>query len=82
MVAWARKNTPLVDGKFETDQFIDYWASKPGQAGVKLDWRRTWQTWMRNAQKRAEERNRPNLRVVGGYQPYRNPDPSAYHGDF
>ena len=82
MVAWARKNTPLVDEKFETDQFIDYWASKPGRAGVKLDWRRTWQTWMRNAQKRAEERNRPNLRVVGGYQPYRNPNPSAYHGDF
>jgi hypothetical protein len=49
MVTWARTNVPHVDGRHETAQFIDYWASKAGAQAVKLDWVRTWQVWMRNA---------------------------------
>lgn len=55
MVAWAGRECPDADGRFETDQFRDYWTAKSGQAATKLDWGRTWKTWMRNAQKRAEE---------------------------
>lgn len=34
------------------EQFIDYWAGRPGQAGVKLDWPATWRNWMRKAAER------------------------------
>jgi uncharacterized protein YdaU (DUF1376 family) len=30
------------------DQFKDYWCSKPGKDGVKLDWLATWRNWVRN----------------------------------
>lgn len=33
----------------ETDRFRDYWIGIPGQRGVKLDWRATWQNWVRKA---------------------------------
>ena len=33
----------------EADKFKDYWISKPGAAGRKLDWLATWRNWMRNA---------------------------------
>lgn len=63
MVIWARRECPNVDGKFETDQFIDYWMAKAGAAAVKLDWTRTWQTWMRRQQRDHVERG-PRLRSV------------------
>jgi hypothetical protein len=58
MVAWFRENCPNVDGKTETDAFIDYWHSKPGREGCKLDWVATWRNWMRNQEKRAGPRVR------------------------
>jgi len=73
MVAWARANTPDVDGRYETDQFVDYWASKAGTAATKLDWVRTWQTWMRRAQREAPTRS-PHLRSVPAVIPA---DPTA-----
>lgn len=36
----------------EADKFRDYWISKPGQGGVKLDWDATWRNWCRNASSR------------------------------
>lgn len=33
----------------EADKFRDYWIAKPGQAGLKLDWDRTFANWLRNA---------------------------------
>ncbi len=30
------------------DSFKDYWVSKAGAAGVKLDWQATWRNWVRN----------------------------------
>jgi len=33
----------------EADRFRDYWISKPGQGGVKLDWQATWRNWIRTA---------------------------------
>lgn len=32
----------------EADQFRDFWISKPGAGGCKLDWPATWRTWCRN----------------------------------
>jgi hypothetical protein len=47
MVAWARENCPLVDGKRETERFCDYWRAIPGARGRKLDWPATWRNWLR-----------------------------------
>ena len=61
MVAWAHNEAPHVDGKRETDRFVDYWLSKPGREGRKLDWDRTWKNWMRTAEDRQGPRDRPGL---------------------
>jgi hypothetical protein len=54
MVTWALANAALVDGRVETEKFIDYWRAKPGKDGVKLDWVATWRVWFRTAQQRLE----------------------------
>ena len=59
MVSWFREHSPHVDGKRETEKFCDYWRSKPGKDGCKLDWVATWRNWMRTA----EERSGPRLRA-------------------
>lgn len=33
----------------EADKFRDYWASKPGAAGRKLNWAATWRNWIRRS---------------------------------
>lgn len=63
MVVWARRECPDVDGKYATDQFIDYWHAESGAKASKLDWTRTWQTWMRREQRDAVKRG-PRLRSV------------------
>ncbi len=66
MVAWFRQHCPHVDGKGETEAFIDYWHGKPGREGCKLDWPGTWRNWMRTAEKQAGPRvraGRPSVPV-------------------
>ncbi|MGW4484306.1 hypothetical protein ACWEOE_10760 [Amycolatopsis sp. NPDC004368] len=53
MVAWAREKTPHVDGRRETEKFINYWQAASGQKAVKRDWAATWRNWMLNAEERA-----------------------------
>jgi len=59
MVAWARKNAPHVDGKRETERFIDHWSEKVGKDGRKISWIGTWRNWMRTAEDRQGPRDRP-----------------------
>jgi hypothetical protein len=66
MVAWARKNAPHVDGRRETDRFIDHWRAKPGKDGRKLDWIGTWRNWMRTAEDRQGPRDKPGSRPSRG----------------
>jgi len=35
--------------RFEADRFRDFWISKAGNGGVKLDWAATWRNWIRNS---------------------------------
>lgn len=35
--------------RLEAEKFRDYWHSKPGKDGVKLDWLATWRNWLRNS---------------------------------
>lgn len=58
MAEWFRENCPHVDYKSETEQFCDWWRSKPGKEGRKLDWVATWRNWMRTAENRAMPRQR------------------------
>lgn len=58
MVAWFREHCPHVDGRSETDAFIDYWHGKAGREGCKLDWPATWRNWMRSEEKKAGPRTR------------------------
>jgi hypothetical protein len=48
--AWARSETPLVNVDAALPEFVDYWASVPGDRGVKLDWVATWRNSMRKKQ--------------------------------
>lgn len=50
MVAWARENAPNVDGRRETERFINYWRGVAGGKGVKLDWVATWRNWLLKAE--------------------------------
>lgn len=44
-----RTKFPNVDFRIELEKFKDYWIAKPGRNAVKLDWDRTWRSWVRNA---------------------------------
>lgn len=48
--AWTKAEQPSWDGAHYAKvlaSFRDYWASKPGKDGVKLDWSATWRNWVR-----------------------------------
>jgi len=56
MVSWARASCPQVDGRRETEKFINYWTAASGKAAVKRDWPAAWRYWMLNASGRAGQR--------------------------
>lgn len=49
VVAQMRSEQPTIDLKAEHAKFVDYWLSKPGKDGRKVDWNATWRNWIRNA---------------------------------
>jgi hypothetical protein len=51
MQDWAAERIPGFGIDAETENFIDWWRSKPGAAAMKTDWVATWRTWMRRAAK-------------------------------
>lgn len=53
MVTWARDRCPTIDGRRETEKFINYWQAATGQKATKRDWEATWRNWMLNAAERA-----------------------------
>jgi hypothetical protein len=62
MVAWARANVPAVDGKRETDKFVDHWTAASGANARKRDWAAAWRNWMRQADERGGSRANGNHR--------------------
>jgi hypothetical protein len=52
MVAWARDRCPQVDGKLETEKFVNHWQGKSGKDATKVDWPATWRNWMLGAHDR------------------------------
>lgn len=51
MVEWAQERVPHVDGRHETEKFVNYWQAK-GSNATKLDWPATWRNWMLTAGER------------------------------
>lgn len=62
MVAWARERVPTVDGRTETEKFVNYWSAKAGRDAVKLDWEATWKNWMLTAAGRLGARASPKTK--------------------
>ena len=60
--SWGKEKLSEPDLRFETAAFKDYWAAQSGQRGVKLDWDKTWKTWVRES-KRRRERFKPKDNV-------------------
>jgi hypothetical protein len=60
---WGLEKLAAPDLKFETAAMIDYFHAQSGQRGVKLDWGKTWKTWIREAVRR-RERFKPKSNVV------------------
>jgi hypothetical protein len=56
-IEWARELRPDLTLSMTVESFVDYWVSKPGKEGRKLDWDRTFANWVRN------ERARPGART-------------------
>jgi hypothetical protein len=76
MVAWAQREAPHVDGRRETEKFVNYWRAKAGRDATKLDWVRTWRNWMLTAEERAPAaRNGQDGRLSGGMAPASNAPP-------
>lgn len=63
---WAKNDVPLVNVDAKLAEWIDYWASVPGQKGVKLDWISTWRNGMRKQQEFAA---RDQLTAINGGKP-------------
>jgi hypothetical protein len=59
MVTWAREKCPQVDGKAETEKFVNHWTAKSGKDATKLDWPATWRNWMLNSRDRYGARASP-----------------------
>ena len=51
LISWAMTELLLDAGHIrgQTERFVDYWLSQPGQKGVKVRWDLTWKNWMRKA---------------------------------
>lgn len=52
-IEWAvdqRKWSPD-DARQEAEIFANYWQSRSGPGAAKLDWRKTWQNWVRNSRR-------------------------------
>lgn len=45
---WADAERPDLTIKTVADSFKDFWISKAGAGGVKLDWQATWRNWVRS----------------------------------
>lgn len=59
MAEWAQQRRPDVDGRMETERFVNHWTAKTGKDATKLDWNATWRNWILGA------KATPNYRTPG-----------------
>lgn len=56
LIEWAALKASRVNLDRETEKFRNYWLAKSGRDATKLDWERTWQKWMLEADDRIGSR--------------------------
>ena len=78
MLKWFHGNTDtrLIDLGSESQAFINYWVAKAGKDAAKLDWQRTWQSWMLNAIKFAKTNKTTAQVQTSSYVPLHEPQPT------
>jgi hypothetical protein len=59
-----------LDPDWVAPKFRDYWHSKPGQAGVKLDWSKTFRNWCRSEAERGGRKPQAATPPAGGTSPH------------
>lgn len=69
MVTWARVHVPHVDGKRETERFIDHWHQASGRTASKRDWIAAWRNWMREADDRLGRNGGPGRGAAPAVRP-------------
>ncbi len=57
MRTWAADRAPHVNLPLATEEFCNYWRSKPGKDGRKLDWVLTWKNRMLECESKATRAN-------------------------
>lgn len=52
-LSWAsdERRWQPADAQQEAEIFANYWQAKSGKDACKLDWRKTWQNWVRNSRR-------------------------------
>jgi hypothetical protein len=50
MVAWAKQRAPHVNGKLETEKFVNHWTAASGTTATKRDWKAAWRNWLLQAE--------------------------------
>lgn len=68
-IVWAsetRKWEPSA-AQEEAEIFANYWQSKGGKDACKLDWRKTWQNWVRNSRRPDGDYRKAPESPHGGY---------------
>lgn len=67
--ARRRHRLPPIDLRLEAERFKNYWASKSGANGTKLDWEKTWVNWALRAEETkngSRSRQSANARFLEG----------------
>lgn len=62
--AWAKNERRDIDVNTVADMFRDYWISKAGKDGAKLDWDATWRNWVRSCRSTPKQDPKPAARAV------------------
>lgn len=59
LLVWAAKERPDVHIPPTVAAFKDFWDSKPGKDGLKLDWNKTFRNWVRNTKRGDAPKQQP-----------------------
>ena len=59
MLEYVKDRRPDLNPDAVTEDFAEYWQSLAGVKAIKLDWLKTWKTWVRNQSKPRNGFNQP-----------------------
>jgi uncharacterized protein YdaU (DUF1376 family) len=69
LMAWSKATRPDLNLTLTLDSFRDFWASKAGSGGVKLDWDATWRNWVRKETQKPVDKVPVRVNVIDKPKP-------------